>query len=67
MIETYRMLGQQREHELLREARRLDVGDAARGINRRSRIRLREAFRGGYTALLRRLGRALPRSTSTAE
>jgi len=39
VIETYRMLGKEREEELLREARRLQAGEAARRVTRRRRGR----------------------------
>lgn len=39
MFETYRMLGEQREAELLREARRLQAGAAIRSNARRHRAR----------------------------
>ena len=46
MFETYRMLGEQRELELLREARRLHAGQAVKdsGVRRPGR-RLRSMFR----------------------
>ncbi len=67
MIETYRMLGKQREDELLREARRLQAGEAARGFGRRPRGRQLEALRGRCAALLTRVRSAMPRPASTAE
>ena len=67
MIETYRMLGKQREDELLRDARRLQAGDAARRFGRRPRIRHLEAVRRGCVALLTSLRKAMPRPASTAE
>jgi hypothetical protein len=40
MFETYRMLGEQREAELLREARRLQAGASVRSSPRRHRAGL---------------------------
>lgn len=56
MFETYRMLGEQRELELLREARRLHAGQAVRRgrILRRPQRRLLSVF-GSPAALLGRL------------
>jgi hypothetical protein len=67
VIETYRMLGRQREDELLREARRLHAGQAARGFGRRPRRRQLEALRGRCGALLTKARSAPPRPASTAE
>jgi hypothetical protein len=44
MFETYRMLGEQREAELLREAQRLQAGASVRSNARRHRTRL-DSFR----------------------
>ena len=41
VFETYRMLGEQREQELDREAQRLHAGTNARAAGRRSARRLR--------------------------
>lgn len=67
MIETYRMLGKQREDELLREALRLQAGTAARGFGRRPRLPRLEALRGGCASLLMRLRSSMIRPASTAE
>ena len=67
MIETYRMLGKQWEEELLREARRLQAGDAARDVARRRRARRLASFRGTCRALLTRLRAARPDPVSTAD
>jgi hypothetical protein len=52
MFETYRMLGEQREAELLREARRLQAGASVRSNARRHRARL-----GSFRARARRATR----------
>ena len=53
MFETYRMLGEQRELELLREARRLHAGQAAKdsGVRRAPGRRLRSMFRSKVDVL----------------
>jgi hypothetical protein len=58
VIETYRMLGAQREEELLREARRLQAGAAARNGRRGRQVRRLETLRGRPAALLRALVRS---------
>jgi hypothetical protein len=57
MFETYRMLGEQREAELLREARRLHAGQALRRgrILRTPKRRLLSVFGNPAVALLTRL------------
>jgi hypothetical protein len=67
VIETYRMLGKDREDELLREAQRLQAGEAARGFGPRASGRQLDALRGRWAALLTRLRGAMPRPASTAE
>jgi hypothetical protein len=67
VIETHRMLGRQREEELLREARRLRAGEAAKGFGRRKRGPQLETLRGRCAALLTRARSAVPRPASTAE
>jgi hypothetical protein len=65
MFETYRMLGEQREAELLREARRLHAGQAVRDgrIPRTPQPRLLSVFGSSAAALLTRLrGSATPPS-----
>jgi hypothetical protein len=64
VIETYRMLGKQREDDLLREARRLKAGEAAKGVRRRPRGRHLEAVRGRCAALLTRMRTAKPAATA---
>jgi hypothetical protein len=53
MFETYRMLGEQRELELLREARRLHAGRAVKdsGVRRAPRRRLWSLFRSKANVL----------------
>jgi len=53
MFETYRMLGEQREAELLREARRLQAGQAAKEgrVRRPPASRLVSMFRRKAVAL----------------
>jgi hypothetical protein len=61
VFETYRMLGEQREQELHREAQRLAAGKRARRTARRSSARhLRAIAAFSVTALAkaRRVGRA---------
>ncbi len=57
MFETYRMLGEQRELELLREARRLHAGQAVRRVRilRTPQRRLLSVFGSPAVALLTRL------------
>lgn len=57
MFETYRMLGEQREAELLREAQRLHAHKTLRdgGVLRKPRRRLVSGFRGGAVVLVIRL------------
>ena len=57
MFETYRMLGEQRELELLREARRLHAGQAVRRsrVLRTPQRRLLSVFGNPAVALLTRL------------
>jgi hypothetical protein len=57
MFETYRMLGEQRESELLREARRLHAGQSVRrGTSvRMPQRRFRALFGSSAFALLTRL------------
>jgi hypothetical protein len=54
VFETYRMLGEQREAELLHEAQRLQAGKAAKGrrVPRRPRRRLVSVFRSSVVGLL---------------
>jgi hypothetical protein len=54
MFETYRMLGEQREAELLREAQRLQAGRAAKRqrVRRTPRRRLVSLFLGRVLVLL---------------
>jgi hypothetical protein len=66
MIETYRMLGKQREDELLREARRLQAGEAAKSCGGRGRRRLATLYRL-CSMLWARLRGAMPGQASTAE
>jgi len=62
VFETYRMLGEQREQELDREAQRLHAGTNARAAGRRSARRLRAIAAFSVTALgkARHVGRAAP-------
>ena len=55
MFETYRMLGEQREAELLREARRLQAGASVRSSARRDRARL-DSFRARARRATRNAG-----------
>jgi hypothetical protein len=57
VFETYRMLGEQREAELLREAQRLHAGQAVKDgrVVGRPRRRLVSVFRSGAAGLLTRL------------
>jgi hypothetical protein len=66
VFETYRMLGEQREAELLHEALRLQAGQAAKDgtILRTPRRRLVSVFRSSAVAVLTRLRRS---STRAAE
>lgn len=54
MFETYRMLGEQREADLLREAQRLHAAEAMRdgGVLRRTRRRIVVGFGRGAVALV---------------
>ena len=63
MFETYRMLGEQREAELLREARRLHAGQALKdgGALRSLTRRLGSAFRSTAVVLLIGLRRSTTR------
>lgn len=54
MFETYRMLGEQRQAELLREARRLQAGASVRSSARRPRARL-DSFRARARSARRRV------------
>ncbi len=57
MFETYRMLGEQREVELLREAQRLHAGQAVkdRRLPLTPRRRLVSVFRSSIVGVLSRL------------
>lgn len=57
MFETYRMLGEQREAELLREAQRLHAGQAVRDgrVLHTARRRLVSVFRSSIVGVLIRL------------
>jgi hypothetical protein len=57
MFETYRMLGEQREAELLREAQRLHAGQAVKDdrLPRTPRRRLVSVFHSSTVGLLIRL------------
>ncbi len=67
MIETYRVLGREWEKELLREARRLQATEGARGVTPRRRGRRVGAFCGSALALLTRLRAAIPHPVSAAD
>ena len=60
VFETYRMLGEQREQELHREAQRLHAGTNARAAGRRPSRHLRAIAAFSVTALTkaRHVGRA---------
>jgi hypothetical protein len=61
VFETYRMLGEQREQELHREAQRLHAGTNARAAGRRPsarRLRAIAAFSVTALAKVRHVGRA---------
>lgn len=62
MFETYRMLGEQREAELLREAQRLQAGQAAKRqrVRRTPQRRLVSLFLGRVLVLL--TGRPHPKA-----
>ncbi len=64
MFETYRMLGEQREAELLREAQRLHAGQAVRDGRalRKSRRRVVSVFRRSAGLLLTSLRGSTPRA-----
>ena len=64
MFETYRMLGEQRELEFLREARRLHASQAVRSVRVMPPRRLVSVFRRGAVSLLMRLRAS---ATSAAE
>jgi hypothetical protein len=66
VIETYRMLGKQREEELLREARRLQAGQAAKGSSRRPRLRQLEILAAGRRRFLWSVRRRRARAAATA-
>jgi len=65
--EMYRMLGKEREAELLREALRLQAGQTVRGRARGRRARPHDAVRGAGARLLTRLRSRMPRPASTIE
>ena len=58
MYETYLMLGEQRELELLREAQRLHAGKAAKdgGVRRTQGSRLVSVLRRSHVVLIGRRG-----------
>ncbi len=64
MFETHRMLGEQREEELLRDAQRLHAGRAVKSgsVLPRRGSRLASAFRNSTVGLLLRLGGSSTRS-----
>jgi hypothetical protein len=68
MFETYRMLGEQREAELLREAQRLQAGQAAKGnrVRRTPRRRLVSLLFSRTAVLLTRRPHSTPRGTKPA-
>jgi hypothetical protein len=67
VIETYRMLGRQREEELLREAQRLHAGKRTTRSGRRVIARRRHAAGAASATLLANLRHAFGRAATATE